>query len=58
MFKVLSSVADFGLKLIGNAVLRKVLIRVAIGSGLVIAGVNIPADTVDQIVAAVVSIAP
>lgn len=58
MKKVLTTVAQFALKQARNAVLRKVLIHVAIGSGLVIAGVNISADTVDQIVAAVVSITP
>ncbi len=56
MLKALSSVADFGLKLVANAVLRKVIIRLLIGGGLVIAGVNIPAETIDQVIAAVVSI--
>lgn len=56
MLKILSAVGDFALKQARNAVLRKILIRIVFGAGLVVAGVNIPPETIDQVIAAVVSI--
>lgn len=50
MKKLLSTLAGFGIKLIGNPVIRKRLIVAVVGSGVAIGGVNLAPETVEQIV--------